>query len=354
MHYSIGKPIEHKPGKWRCYVTIAGRRRWAPLSKSPAEATEAAERMAQIAASGPLTVDETIDSYLEHLRAGGARERSIETAGHQVRSFFRPVLDRPLALLTPRRAADLYEELRSRPGSNGKPPAVRTQRECLKRAKALLAWCVERRLVKVSPISGVKPVGTANRGKAQLRIDEARRLVARGLELAATGDAGALAVLIGLLCGLRSGEIVSRTVRDLDDGGAILCIDDADDGWKPKSRAGRRAVGVPEALRPLLRQFIDGKTASELIFKPPFAKRHRADWVNWHTHRLCKLIGAPAVCAHSMRGLHATIAVQAGASPHLVARTLGHESPTITLGAYAQPGSEQIANSNEAVNRLMN
>ena len=75
MHYSIGKPIEHKPGKWRCYVTIAGRRRWAPLSKSPAEATEAAERMAQIAASGPLTVDETIDSYLEHLRAGGARER---------------------------------------------------------------------------------------------------------------------------------------------------------------------------------------------------------------------------------------------------------------------------------------
>ena len=65
--------------------------------------------------------------------------------------------------------------------------------------------------------------------------------------------------------------------------------------------------------------------------------------------RLCLLAGVPVVCAHSLRGFHATAAVAAGASPHIVAAALGHESASITLTSYAAPGSAELASRRQAV-----
>jgi len=53
-----------------------------------------------------------------------------------------------------------------------------------------------------------------------------------------------------------------------------------------------------------------------------------------------------------MRGLHATLAIQAGASPDLVARSLGHESASMTLSAYAAPGSAAQAQQNTVLAAL--
>jgi hypothetical protein len=44
-----------------------------------------------------------------------------------------------------------------------------------------------------------------------------------------------------------------------------------------------------------------------------------------------------------MRGLHATLAMQAGLSGNAVASSLGHSSPTVTLQSYAQPGAGDSA-----------
>ena len=41
------------------------------------------------------------------------------------------------------------------------------------------------------------------------------------------------------------------------------------------------------------------------------------------------------VCARAMRGLYASLLVEEGLSSALVARALGHESPTMTMTAYA-------------------
>ena len=58
---------------------------------------------------------------------------------------------------------------------------------------------------------------------------------------------------------------------------------------------------------------------------------------------VCRTARVPTVCAHSMRGLFATLGMQAGAVPHVVAATLGHESPRVTLNSYALPGAADIA-----------
>lgn len=52
----------------------------------------------------------------------------------------------------------------------------------------------------------------------------------------------------------------------------------------------------------------------------------------------------PTVCAHSMRGLHSTLAIEAGTTAHAVASSLGHESPAVTFRSYVAPGTAQRAN----------
>ena len=73
-----------------------------------------------------------------------------------------------------------------------------------------------------NPLTEITGHGKRRHGKPQLRIDEARRLRALCHQKAAQGDDGAVAVLLGMLMGLRAGEIVSRTARDVDDESHIL------------------------------------------------------------------------------------------------------------------------------------
>ena len=54
-----------------------------------------------------------------------------------------------------------------------------------------------------------------------------------------------------------------------------------------------------------------------------------------------------------MRGLFATLGMQAGAVPHVVAATLGHEFLRITEQSYAQPGSAAIIPARRAVAQLL-
>jgi len=42
----------------------------------------------------------------------------------------------------------------------------------------------------------------------------------------------------------------------------------------------------------------------------------------------------PVVTAHGMRGLHGTLAVERGATTHVVAQALGHESETTSRESY--------------------
>ena len=52
--------------------------------------------------------------------------------------------------------------------------------------------------------------------------------------------------------------------------------------------------------------------------------------------RICRAARVPEVSAHGMRGLHATLAMDAGVTGHVVAASLGHESVTTTETSYAK------------------
>jgi integrase len=96
------------------------------------------------------------------------------------------------------------------------------------------------------------------------------------------------------------------------------------------SEAGKRTLPVPEFLQPYLRDIIKGKKPTGLLFG-----KHWRDWPReWVVQRICKTAKVPQVTAHGMWGLHGTLAVEKGATTHVVAQALGHESDTTSRESY--------------------
>jgi integrase len=159
------------------------------------------------------------------------------------------------------------------------------------------------------------------------------------MALAVAGDEGSIAAMMTLLMGLRASEIITRTPRDVDDEARLLWIDDSStqDGkdWTPKTEKGRRTIEIPEPLRPYLAKLAEDRKGKARLFWIPDGE-HWRDWPAEQVRRICKLAKVPVVSAQSMRGLHSTLAVEAGATGHLVASTLGHESFSTTKESYAR------------------
>jgi integrase len=220
------------------------------------------------------------------------KPQSVKTTLFRLRTFF-PDQEMTLLDVTPKYAAATYMNV-------AKAQATDTHRNQLAEVKTFFRWCVKaKKWLKENPIEEIEGVGKRRHGKPQLRIDEARRWLDAANELAGQGDEGAIGAMATLLLGLRAGEVVSRVVRDFDDGGRLL--------WIPcsKTEAGRRTLEVPDLLRPHLLALTEAKLPTAPLFG-----------LHW-------------------RG--------AGTTPHVVAASLGHETAATTLQSYASPGSAHHA-----------
>jgi integrase len=124
---------------------------------------------------------------------------------------------------------------------------------------------------------------------------------------------------------------------------------------KRKPKRSRRTLEVPMVLRPYLLALTEGRGADEqLITRKPLRTGKRADryWLMRETRRLCEEAETPQVCVHSLRGLHATLATEAGATSHAVAGALGHSSPAVTHAHYVDGTAKRRANTKRVVNAL--
>ena len=119
----------------------------------------------------------------------------------------------------------------------------------------------------------------------------------------------------------------------------------------------RRRLEVPEVLRPLLIRLASGKRPEELLFGPsPIGdgKPLTDAWLWGHVQKLCNEAGVPRVSTHSLRGLHSTLALEAGATSSAVAAALGHGSFQITAKHYAAPGTVERVRSKAVEQTLGN
>lgn len=239
-----------------------------------------------------------------------------------------------MAQLTEEDASMLYHQQIERVSLHThRKVSTATQHLFLWVARHFWIWAIDKGYAKMNPWMKVRRVGKANVGKPQLRIDEARKLEAVAMQRAETGDVPALGVLLMLYLGLRQGEVAARVARDIDDDGRVL--------WVPsgKTKNARRRLKIPEQIRPLVLARIEGVQPDELIFYPNDHKGFHREYYRVRLTRLCRQAGVPSVCPHSLRGMHATLALEGGATGDAVAKALGHGSFEMTKAHYASASS---------------
>ena len=322
-------PYRISGSRWRIVVVEESGSRTARNFETEEEAVQVVRSLNRgIRKTQETTIAEAKQIYEVYLRDEKQnKERSYTATLWRLGRFF-PDGELSFVALTPSKCAGYYQALRGRETRYGKPLAVDSHRNILAEARTFLKWSMSKGYLRANPLDGVQGLGKRRHGKPQLRIDEARKWLARAVQLAEEGEDGAVAALVTLVMGLRAGEVVSRIVRDLDDEGQLLWIPDS------KTEAGKRTLQVPEFLRTFLRELAEGKRSEDLLFG-----YHDRNWPRKWVARICKAAGVPRVTAHGMRGLHGTLAVETGLSAHAVASALGHESITTTLQSYAKSGA---------------
>ena len=278
------------------------------------------------------TVGEALAEYeVAMVRERGRLESTARNACPRLGRFL--PTEESLAALTPRRAEALYHAETQRLRPDGRPMSVATHHMILNLAKSFLGWCVEKGYVGQNPFAKVRKLGRAKTGKLQLTANEARRFLDTALARARAGDPGAVAVALQLSLGLRSNELLSRRVRDVDEDGSVLIIPEG------KTDNARRRPHVPAFLQPHLLSLVAGKAPEELIFGDHGDENSRSKYLSRKVREVCKQAGVPSVCPHSLRGLHATLALRQGVSSQAVAAALGHGSFAITARHYADPSA---------------
>jgi integrase len=209
--------------------------------------------------------------------------------------------------------------------------------------QGLLGWALKQRILRRSPeLPEVN--GRRHKGKDQLRIDEAKRVVVLVLKKA---DRLAIAIVSMLLTGIRPGEAMALKVRDLDDEGTVCGRGgrrkdrrgETDGGGGARATADVERAGAGASRRRVPFPFKSQKPKTTNLLKS------RTDALHRRLRRLCKEAGVPSVVPHSLRGLHSTIATERGSTGRAVADALGHTSfERITEPHYLAPGTADRAN----------
>jgi integrase len=167
-------------------------------------------------------------------------------------------------------------------------------------------------------------------------------------------------VLLGILTGMRIGEILGLRRKDVDFFSGQIRIEQACYRGllgSPKTKGSRRTLPLPTVLvKPLSRIFEKGTRTSEedLVFQTrngtplndtnllhrhlkPVGGRLRMPWLSWHV----------------LRRTHATLLQVAGASLKDAQAQLGHSKMSTTLEVYTIPIPAHLREAVENLSRLV-
>lgn len=151
-----------------------------------------------------------------------------------------------------------------------------------------------------------------------------------------------LALSLGLVCGLRRGEICGLRWEDVDFTAEELHIRNQRQRMasgkiidtRPKSAASDRYIPIPAPLLPVLRAsrglpsaYVDGITPSGLD------TAHR---------RLVRRLGLPPIPLHGLRHSFATAILRHGGDMRSLQTLMGHSSYAVTANIYTHPDREML------------
>jgi integrase len=139
--------------------------------------------------------------------------------------------------------------------------------------------------------------------------------------------------------GIREGELLALTPADIDFEKSTLTINKSYQRLNgqniistPKTPKSNRVITLPEGLKRCLKEYIErnfGIKQSDRLF--PFNK----SYLTREMKIGCERSGVKKIRIHDLRNSHASLLVEIGFSPLLIAEKLGHERVQTTMETYS-------------------
>jgi integrase len=167
-------------------------------------------------------------------------------------------------------------------------------------------------------------------------------------------------VLVGILAGLRVGEILGLRWQDVDFENKELRIEQSiyrGITGSPKTKGSKRTLPLPEALENALAAHKRHSVRSdehELVFQTKNGTPcGDTNLLNRYLKPAGRRIGAPWLSWHTLRRTHATLLQLAGGSAKDAQAQLGHSNINTTLGIYTLPIPSHQREAVEKLSRMV-
>lgn len=137
--------------------------------------------------------------------------------------------------------------------------------------------------------------------------------------------------------GMRKGELMALTLNDIDFKGNKITINKTyyqagDKTTTPKTHSSNRVIDIPEFLTEELREYVTH------LYQPDPESRlfiRGEKYLRLALNSTAEKAGIKRIRVHDIRHSHASLLIDMGANPVLIAARLGHESADITLKIYS-------------------
>ena len=158
-------------------------------------------------------------------------------------------------------------------------------------------------------------------------------------------------------CGLREGELLALTAKDIDTKNRTISVTKSysrlngrDIIGKPKTKKSERVIALPRFLAQELQEYMEMErepNENERLF--PFTKYA----LNNTLKTTAKLAGVKEIRVHDLRHSHVSLLINLGFTAVAIADRMGHESVHITY-RYAHLFPNQQRNMADVLDALMN
>lgn len=139
--------------------------------------------------------------------------------------------------------------------------------------------------------------------------------------------------------GMRKGELLALTLNDIDFNQktirinkTLAYVDGIYVNQPPKTQKSDRTIDVPEFLLEEIRTYISR------LYKPDpehrLFNRSRV-WLGEAITHVCSRIDLKPIRVHDIRHSHASMLIDLGANPLMIAERLGHEDVKMTMNTYS-------------------
>lgn len=349
-----GAISEYAPGRWRGRFTWRApdgtSKRISFRGASEAEVVHAwaewkREQAAPQESHGVSTVATLLVTYLSEVVQRRSAASTFRTLVSRAKTISAGIGKTPLGELTP---LDVQRWVNDMEDSGKQPSTVRQLYVLLHSA---LDQAVDWELLDRNP-AGKQTLPKLERREQHILSPEQIATIIRTAE--ARADPLAPYWLLLIVSGMRRTEAVSLRWQDVDlDAGRITLrgqyVRDADGvfAWSAlKTRAANRTIDLmPSVVARLRLHRAAQQPASELLFPSVRGKPLASSTVDHYWQRLLDAAGVPRFRLHDLRHTVATMLVSDQEPFAVVAKLLGHSSPSVTVAFYSHvlPGAESGA-----------